>query len=167
MIVPQSIITRSPCDRCSLERRLKWWMSRATSSLPVPLSPISTTGALEKYAASMIRLINVIHAGLKPRRIERGFSLGVWQRCGDGAAKNRIFGIFGCSQRNFFGPHNTPTVPRHTVRQSALKHLVHTFFDGSREKVVSALLGSESGSVSDEELERIAQIIDKARKERR
>ena len=61
----------------------------------------------------------------------------------------------------------TPTVPRHTVRQSALKHLVHTFFDGSREKVVSALLGSESGSVSDEELERIAQIIDKARKERR
>jgi predicted transcriptional regulator len=61
----------------------------------------------------------------------------------------------------------TPTVPRHAVRQSALKHLVHTFFDGSREKVVSALLGSESGSVSDEELERIAQIIDKARKERR
>jgi len=60
----------------------------------------------------------------------------------------------------------TPTVPRHAVRQSALKHLVHTFFDGSREKVVSALLGSESGSVSDEELERIAQIIDKARKER-
>ena len=61
----------------------------------------------------------------------------------------------------------TPTVPRHAVRQSALKHLVHTFFDGSREKVVSALLGSESGSVSDEELERIAQIIEKARKERR
>ena len=61
----------------------------------------------------------------------------------------------------------TPTVPRHAVRQSALKHLVHTFFDGSREKVVSALLGSESGPVSDEELERIAQIIEKARKERR
>ena len=61
----------------------------------------------------------------------------------------------------------TPTVPRHAVRQSALKHLVLTFFDGSREKVVSALLGSESGSVSDEELERIAQIIEKARKERR
>src|SRR5262245_11845721 len=61
----------------------------------------------------------------------------------------------------------TPRVPRHAVRQSALKHLVHTFFDGSREKVVAALLGSESGSVSDEELDRIAQIIEKARKERR
>jgi predicted transcriptional regulator len=61
----------------------------------------------------------------------------------------------------------TPTVPRHAVRQSALKHLVHTFFDGSREKVVSALLGAEIGSATDEELERIAQIIEKARKERR
>ena len=31
----------------------------------------------------------------------------------------------------------TPTVPRHEVRQSALKHLVNTFFVGSREKLVS------------------------------
>jgi predicted transcriptional regulator len=60
-----------------------------------------------------------------------------------------------------------PTVPRHAVRQSALKHLVNTFFDGSREKVVSALLGTDSGSISDEELERIRHIIEKARKERR
>jgi predicted transcriptional regulator len=60
----------------------------------------------------------------------------------------------------------TPTVPRHAVRQSALKHLVHTFFGGSREKVMSTLLGAESGSVSDEELERIAQIIEKARRDR-
>src|SRR5580698_721658 len=37
----------------------------------------------------------------------------------------------------------TPTVPRHAVRQSALKHLVETFFEGSTEKVVAALLGGE------------------------
>src|SRR5262245_13304225 len=61
----------------------------------------------------------------------------------------------------------SPIVPRHAVRQSALKHLVNTFFEGSREKVVSALLGADSGSISDEELERISQIIEKAKKERR
>ncbi len=60
---------------------------------------------------------------------------------------------------------HSPTVPRHAVRQSALKHLVNTFFDGSKKKVVAALLGVDS--VSDEELERISQIIVKAKKERR
>ncbi|MBI4472947.1 MAG: BlaI/MecI/CopY family transcriptional regulator [Acidobacteria bacterium] len=58
----------------------------------------------------------------------------------------------------------TPTVPRHAVRQSALKHLVDTFFDGSTEKVVAALLGPEGSKVSDEELDRIAEIIHKAKK---
>src|SRR5262245_49405190 len=34
-----------------------------------------------------------------------------------------------------------PAVPRRAARKSALKHLVDTFFDGSVEKVVGALLG--------------------------
>src|SRR6266446_1976070 len=45
---------------------------------------------------------------------------------------------------------------RHTARRSALRHLVDTFFDGSPEKVVGALLGGETARVSDEELDRIA-----------
>lgn len=57
-----------------------------------------------------------------------------------------------------------PTVPRHAVRQSALKHLVETFFDGSSEKVVAALLGSEGTRLSPEQLERIAELVEKARK---
>jgi BlaI family transcriptional regulator, penicillinase repressor len=60
-----------------------------------------------------------------------------------------------------------PTVPRHAVRASALKHLIETFFDGSTEKVVSALLGADGTKPSQEELDRIAQMIDKAKKERR
>src|SRR6266481_465876 len=56
-----------------------------------------------------------------------------------------------------------PAIPRHTVRQSALKHLVDTFFEGSAEKVVAALLGSEGAKVSQEELERIAELVEKAR----
>ena len=57
-----------------------------------------------------------------------------------------------------------PIVPRHEIRHSALKHLVDTFFEGSTQKVVAALLGSEGGKVSQEELERIAELVEKARK---
>jgi BlaI family transcriptional regulator, penicillinase repressor len=56
-----------------------------------------------------------------------------------------------------------PTVPRHEVRQSALKHIVDTFFEGSTHKVVAALLGSEGARVSKEELDRIAEMVEKAR----
>ena len=61
----------------------------------------------------------------------------------------------------------SPTVPRSTVRQSALKHLIDTFFGGSTEKVVSALIGGDASNLSHEELERISQLIAKAKKERR
>src|SRR5215468_8118741 len=57
-----------------------------------------------------------------------------------------------------------PTVPRHAVRQSALRHLLETFFEGSAEKMLSTLLGSEGGKLSEAELDRLAQLIDKARK---
>src|SRR2546428_6816954 len=58
-----------------------------------------------------------------------------------------------------------PAVPRHAARKSALRHVVETFFDGSTEKAVSALLGREGSRLSDEELDRIAQLIARARKE--
>lgn len=58
-----------------------------------------------------------------------------------------------------------PAVPRRAARRSAVRHLVETFFDGSAEKAVVALLGGEAARLSDEELERIAALIEKARKE--
>ena len=58
-----------------------------------------------------------------------------------------------------------PAVPRHAARKSALKHLVETFFDGSAEQVVAAVLGGEASRLSDEDLERISDLIDKARKD--
>lgn len=58
-----------------------------------------------------------------------------------------------------------PAVPRHTARRSALKHVVETFFDGSTEKAVAALLGPDASGLSEDELERIAELIDKARKD--
>ena len=56
-------------------------------------------------------------------------------------------------------------VPRHAARKSALRHLVDTFFEGSTEKVVGALLGGEGARLSDDELERIAELVAKAKKE--
>jgi predicted transcriptional regulator len=56
-----------------------------------------------------------------------------------------------------------PVVRRQAARKSALKHLVDTFFDGSAEKAVAALLGGEASRVSAEELERISELIAKAR----
>jgi predicted transcriptional regulator len=58
-----------------------------------------------------------------------------------------------------------PALPRRAARKSALRHLVDTFFEGSTEKVVGALLGGEGARLSDDELERIAELVAKARKE--
>jgi predicted transcriptional regulator len=60
-----------------------------------------------------------------------------------------------------------PTVPREQARRSALKQLVHTFFDGSTEQAVTALLDLSSRNLSDAELDRLARIIDQAREEGR
>lgn len=60
-----------------------------------------------------------------------------------------------------------PTVPRHSARKSALKHLVDTFFDGSSGKAVAALLGGEASRISDEDLQRIAELLKTARSDGR
>ncbi|HOC17367.1 MAG TPA: BlaI/MecI/CopY family transcriptional regulator [Vicinamibacterales bacterium] len=59
----------------------------------------------------------------------------------------------------------TPALPRTVASKSALRHLVDTFFGGSTERVVAALLGPDGGRVSADELERIAQVVARARKE--
>src|SRR4029453_14835844 len=58
-----------------------------------------------------------------------------------------------------------PVVSRRAVRKSALRHLVDTFFDGSAERVVEALLGGNTARISPRELDRIAELIEQARRE--
>jgi len=60
-----------------------------------------------------------------------------------------------------------PTVPRERARASALRQLLHTFFDGSTEQAVAALLDLSSTRLSDAELARLSQLIADARKEGR
>ena len=57
-----------------------------------------------------------------------------------------------------------PVAPRASVRRSALRHVIDTFFDGSTEKVVAALVGGEVAKLSDDELMRIASLVAKAKK---
>ena len=56
-----------------------------------------------------------------------------------------------------------PTRPRKRVGQSALRRVLQTFFDGSLEKAVAAHLADTGSKLSEEELERMAELIRKAR----
>jgi predicted transcriptional regulator len=58
-----------------------------------------------------------------------------------------------------------PRVARARAKRSALRHVVRTFFDGSTEKVVAALLDARGSEASDAELDRLARLIEKARKQ--
>ncbi len=55
-----------------------------------------------------------------------------------------------------------PIVPRDEAKESALKHLVRTFFDGSVEAAVTTLVSGRE--LSRAELDRLARVIDKRRK---
>jgi predicted transcriptional regulator len=57
-----------------------------------------------------------------------------------------------------------PTVARDNAKRSALRHILQTFFDGSAEQAISALLDEPSTRLSRDELDRLATLIDGARK---
>ena len=57
-----------------------------------------------------------------------------------------------------------PVVRRDAARRSALRHLANTFFEGSAEKMVAAVLGGEAARLTDDDLDRIAALVDQARK---
>jgi predicted transcriptional regulator len=61
----------------------------------------------------------------------------------------------------------TPTVARREAQRSALTHLVDTFFDGSVEDAVATLVESSRPKLSAQELDRIAALVAKAKKEGR
>ncbi len=60
-----------------------------------------------------------------------------------------------------------PTRPRHAAARSALRRMLDTFYDGSVERAVAALLNANQSDLSDDELKRLGELIDRARKEGR
>jgi len=57
-----------------------------------------------------------------------------------------------------------PTVARDNAKKSAMRHMLQTFFDGSASQAISALLDDDTARLSEVELERLASMIEKARK---
>lgn len=60
-----------------------------------------------------------------------------------------------------------PTIARDLARKSALAHMLTTFFGGSTEQAVAALLELNGPRLDKEELDRLSQIVDDARREGR
>jgi BlaI family transcriptional regulator, penicillinase repressor len=57
-----------------------------------------------------------------------------------------------------------PTLAREKARRSALGHLLKTFFDGSTEQAIAALIDGSTSRLSEAELERLARMIEDARR---
>lgn len=60
-----------------------------------------------------------------------------------------------------------PIVRKDDARQGALSHLLKTFFDGSTEKAVAALLDMKSEQLTKEELDRVSKLVEAAKSEGR
>jgi BlaI family penicillinase repressor len=58
-----------------------------------------------------------------------------------------------------------PTVAREKAKRAAVKHVLDTFFNGSPEQIVAALLDVSSPALTRDELNRMSQMIEKAKKE--
>ncbi len=58
-----------------------------------------------------------------------------------------------------------PTTGRDTARRSALRHMLATFFDGSVEQTVAALLDVAAADLSQQDLDRLGRMIEEARRE--
>ena len=59
----------------------------------------------------------------------------------------------------------TPSVPRSKARRNAVKHLLQTFFDDSAGEAVASLLGLSAGKLKPEELDKIEELIARAREQ--
>jgi BlaI family transcriptional regulator, penicillinase repressor len=58
-----------------------------------------------------------------------------------------------------------PTRSRNSASRSALQHLMQTFFSGSATDAVAAILHASATKLTDDDFERMQQLIDQARKE--
>jgi len=58
-----------------------------------------------------------------------------------------------------------PTVPREEASETALRRLVRTFFGGSPEGAMAALLDLDGDRLDEDALQRLAEMIDEARRE--
>ena len=57
-----------------------------------------------------------------------------------------------------------PTIGRERAKKTALRHVLTTFFDGSAAQAIAALLDESDTRLSEGDLDRLSQLIDRARR---
>lgn len=106
------------------------------------------------------------------------FSLGkasatdVWERLPDPPSRTAVRTLLRILEEKGHLKHTKqgrefvykPTTPKLNAGQSALRTVLHTFFNGSLEQAVAAYLSAPRGTPSDEELKRLAGLIREARR---
>lgn len=87
--------------------------------------------------------------------------------CGASASANP--GGQGHVRHEYDGPRFvfSPTVSRPSAQASALKQVLRTFFDGSASNAVAALLDLSKKDLSEDELDKLSKLVEKARREGR
>jgi predicted transcriptional regulator len=109
-------------------------------------------------------------------RLEKATALQVMQEMGpEPPSYSTVRTLLGILERKGYvthekeGHHYTymPKMPVGEARASMLKHLMHTFFDGSASAVVSAVIDLNQDKLSPEEYEEILELVEKSRKEGR
>ena len=58
-----------------------------------------------------------------------------------------------------------PVVAREKAKRSAVRHVLDTFFGGSPEQIVAALLDVSAARLTNDELDRMAELIERAKRE--
>jgi len=104
-------------------------------------------------------------------RDERASAADIQQRMPDPPSYSAVRALLrvleekGCIRHIEEGLHYVyfPVVPRDDAKQSAMRHLVRTFFGGSAEAAVATLVSGDE--LSKTELDRLAKLIEKARRE--
>ncbi len=106
-------------------------------------------------------------------RLERGTAVDIRREMADPPSNAavrtllRILGKKGHLEYEYDGPRYvfSPTVSRAKASASALKNVLATFFEGSMQKAVAALIDMESKDLTDRDLDQLQELIDQARGE--
>lgn len=79
----------------------------------------------------------------------------------------RILVEKGHARHSYDGPRYvySPVISRPVAQKSALRQLVKTFFNGSASNAVAALIDMSGKDLSDSELDRLAAIVEQAKRE--
>jgi predicted transcriptional regulator len=104
-------------------------------------------------------------------RLERATASEVQERLDDAPTYTTVRGLLRVLEAKGHIRHEDdngryvyhPTVAKQRAAKSAIKHVVSTFFDGSPSEALAALLGGER-ALNARELERLAEVVDEARR---